>query len=84
MSSTNNFYKNANKIRHSNLYSLEGYRGSIIGESLKAKSSISPTRLFNLKDYNKSSKNNSFLPMMNSYNNHPYKLMDNVNIFILN
>jgi len=77
-STTNNFYKSGNKTKYLNMYAFDGYKTNNALESTKGKTSVSPTRIFSLKDFNKTSKNSTYLPMMNSYNNHPYKLMDNV------
>jgi hypothetical protein len=81
-STTNNFYKSGNKTKFQNMYAFDGFKTHNIVESTKAKSSVSPSRIFSMKDFNKTTKNSTYLPMMNSYNNHPFKLMDNV-IFIL-
>jgi len=79
MTSTgNNFYKNGNKIKLPNMYAYESYKSSSLIDCSKGKNSISPNRIFSVKENNRNSKTNPFLPMMNSYNNHPFKLMDNV------
>jgi len=78
----NNFYKTGNKTKYQ-MYGFDGYKTSGMVDNSKTKNSISPTRIFSMRDLNKNAKNSSYLPMMNSYNSHPYKLMDNVNWWIL-
>lgn len=80
-STTNNFYKSGNKTKFPNMYAYDGFKTNNGADSTKGKSSVSPTRIFSMKEFNKTAKNNTYLPMMNSYNNHPYKLMDNVTNF---
>ncbi len=77
-STTNNIYKSGNKTKLPNMYAYDGYKSNNAVDSTKRISSSSPTRIFSMKEFNKTTKNSSYLPMMNSYNNHPYKLMDNV------
>jgi hypothetical protein len=80
-SNANNYFKTGNKIKFSNIYAFDAYKSNTFSESAKAKTSLSPTRGLSMKETNKSGKNNNILPMMNSYNNHPYKLMDNVKFY---
>jgi len=79
-STANNFNKNSLKSKFTNQYMFDGYKTNGMRDTLK---SSSPTRFSAMRESMKSSKNNSFLPMMNSYNNHPYKLMDNVNLKLI-
>ena len=76
-SSGNHFYKTT-KGKYTNMYQFDGFKPSNLSDTTKPKTSMSPNRLI-MKDFGKSAKSNTILPMMNSYNNHHrHKLMDNV------
>ena len=71
---SNNF--NTNKLKFSNMYTFEGYKSNHYLEKIKSKTSCSPKRMFGLKEFNKTIKNNTILPMMKSYNIQDFKLGD--------
>jgi len=79
MSSTaNNFYKNASKAKFAKLYGFDRFKSTNnFGEATKRNSSVSPTKVFPMRDSLKHSKNISILPLMNSYNEiTSHKLLD--------
>ena len=82
-STQNNFYK-INKTKYNNMYMPEGIKPLNLDSFPRGKTSCSPMRNIGLCDVLKKTKfvNNNKLPIMNSYNNKPYKLMDVVKNFI--
>lgn len=77
----NNFFK-TNKTKFNNMYMPEGIRPLNLESLQRGKTSCSPMRNTGLCEIFKKSKlGNTKLPMMNSYNNNPYKLMDVVKLF---
>ena len=76
-STQNNFFKTI-KTKYNKMYMPESIKPLYLENLSRGKTSCSPMRNTGLCDIFKKSKlvNNNKLPIMNSYNNNPYKLMD--------